>query len=240
MLIAETRGKSLSSVQNREDYLTSGVFGHLQYMPPNIFWPSLLTRAAAYNGQHNLRSYLQHEELDVAKYESLDIDFWPRKAKIGEPDMIMQFRGKGMRTLRIVVEVKLWSRKSGRGKQDQLARYFKLLKQGDRNMITLFVYLTPEKARCQADLDDTFAQNPRLKDLQDRVFHLCWYDLAEIAEKEARQQSRPYDMILEDVARFLQRRELGKYVGLAPTDTRTSLKLEEASTGSFVISIFPW
>ena len=114
MLVAETRGKSLSSIQNREDYLTSAVFGHLRYLPPSVFWPSLLRRAESCGDGSSLEEYASDKNLGIARYDSLNIDFWRRQGPIGEPDMILEFRGKQRRTLRIVTEVKLWSGKSNK------------------------------------------------------------------------------------------------------------------------------
>jgi hypothetical protein len=57
MLIAETRGKSAAEVQNNEDYLTSAVFGHLRYVPPNAFWRELFAQARQSTSE--IRSFVQ-------------------------------------------------------------------------------------------------------------------------------------------------------------------------------------
>ena len=78
MLVSEVRGgRSLKSAKNLEDYLTSAVFGHLRYLPPKCFWPSLFERAESSGDSSNLRHFLKASALDVARYESLDVDFWP-------------------------------------------------------------------------------------------------------------------------------------------------------------------
>jgi hypothetical protein len=45
MLVAEIHGKRVHEVQDREDYLTSAVFGHLRYIQPGLFWACLFGRA---------------------------------------------------------------------------------------------------------------------------------------------------------------------------------------------------
>jgi len=251
MLVCEVRGgRTLRSKGLQEDYLTSAVFGHLRYLPPECFWPSLFGKAEACDDSGSLHDLLVNEGLNVARYESLTVDFWPWKGKrIGRPDLIMKFKGSNMRTLRIVMEVKLQSRKSrkGRGKRrDQLADYCKLLKTP--KMLSTFIYLTPRDDWCQEDLDDTFKNRPGLAKCRNRIFRLHWYDLAAVAKAEKRKARHPYGMILSDISQFLQRRELDHAVGRkaktptprAKAKVRVKAGTPVDSQSAFVIDVVSW
>ena len=242
MLIAEHHGKGLPAVQNREDYLTSdyltsAVSGRLRYLPPNKYWPTIAKRAVAYSGGHSLSEYLVHKSVEIKKYDALDITFWPRRARSGEPDIILNFRGSDIPSLRIVIEVMLWSGKSGKGENDQLARYFALIKGRRKNALSAFVYLTPDPDWCPSDLKDTFQQHPHLTDFGRRVFYMCWYDFAEIARTESARPPSPYKMILNDVGRYLDHRPLGRCVETVPDDGSSGMEIVDRDSGSFTITV---
>jgi hypothetical protein len=45
MLMAEIHGHVVREAEGSEDYLTSTVFGHLRYLPPDVFWEDFFSKA---------------------------------------------------------------------------------------------------------------------------------------------------------------------------------------------------
>lgn len=131
MLLAEIHGHILREAEGNEDYLTSAVFGHLRYIPPGIFWEEFfrLAKALPIGGEEKpLSEYLADRGSRISEFSTLEIHFWPSHPKFGQPDMLLCFGKEGSHPIVILVEVKLWSEKSGIGKDDQLARYLRILK----------------------------------------------------------------------------------------------------------------
>jgi hypothetical protein len=99
MLLAEIHGKSLASVPDNEDYLTSTVFGHLRYLPPSVFWPELFAKVRGLpdaNGREpSLADFLARSGISPARSDSLTVRFWPAHSRYGEPDLLLQFTGGG-------------------------------------------------------------------------------------------------------------------------------------------------
>ena len=130
MIEAELRGKVSSDLQYVEDLLTSAVFGLLQYVPPSIFWPVVLTRAESCKGKPFVE---RCKELGahIPNYEKVDVNFWPVHQGFGQPDLLLVFSGGNQLSLCFIIEAKLWASKSGREQQDQLNRYLAALKDSE-------------------------------------------------------------------------------------------------------------
>jgi len=108
VLVAETKGKICPGAQNHEDSLTSAVFGHLRYLPPQVFWPDLAEAAVNLSGT----CLGDRLPLPIAEYRTLQTIFWPPTPH-GEPDLALIFEAPDKAPLLLVCEIKLWAGKSG-------------------------------------------------------------------------------------------------------------------------------
>ena len=135
MLLAEINGKSCPEVEGIEDLITSAVFGHLRLVAPPIFWKELFRRARTVApGSKSLQSVLQSHDLDVDRYNRVDVQFWKYFANYGEPDLLVRFESPESPPFMVLIEVKLNSGKSSVGEYDQLATYLRLLR--DESLLT--------------------------------------------------------------------------------------------------------
>jgi len=216
MLLAETHGKGRSEVEDDEDLLTSTVFGHLRYVPPPVFWGRFLAMAKGTGGRP-LAEALRLSEGGFAAYRQLIVDFWPRSLNNWEPDLILRFMGDGLPVVILVVEVKLWSGKSGEGEDDQLGRYLLLLDQIEKDCgsgilaRTALIYLTPRDA-C-AEIERTLQAVQDRSRYEGRLFRLQWQDVLAAAKAVMDGASEPAKTILQDVAAFLHGRRLEYFEG---------------------------
>ena len=223
MLVAEIHGKIVPQALNDEDFLTSAIFGHLRYVPPSVFWTELFKCAKSLpdeNGQErSLTEVIMRNRCEVKESTSLQAHFWSRHPTLGEPDLLLCFRGEGP-PLIILVEVKLWSGKSGT--DDQLARYLNILDDlsalrpqlslGLEDARRYLVYLTPRESlrEVQESVDSIRVGKDEARS---RVFRLQWQDVAEVARATTSTTVPPYRTILDDVARFLHIRGLEHFKG---------------------------
>jgi hypothetical protein len=185
VLLAEIHGKSVPEARDAEDYLTSAVFGHLRYVPPHVFWPELFAAAGL---------------VLPAGATLLGVKFWDRVGG-DEPDLILTFEYADSPPLVVVVEVKLWSGKSGTGEDDQLVKYLR----GVPNAV--LVYLTPRDPLAE------LRESVRSGGDAHRLYGLRWQTLHDIARRTADTAPPPCDLILRDVARFLRRMGLSGFDG---------------------------
>ena len=188
MLLAEIHGKSVAEARDAEDYLTSAVFGHLRYIPPAVFWPELFAAALAVD-KRPLSQFLP------AGGTHLNVQFWPRTECGDEPDLILTLTYPDGTTAELVIEVKLWSGKSGTDERDQLIRYLR----GVPNAV--LIYLTPGNP--MAEIADSLGTTIARPGDAHRLFGLRWQSLQDIARQSAATAPPPYDRILSDVAEFL-------------------------------------
>jgi hypothetical protein len=121
----------------------------------------------------------------------------------------------------VLVEVKLWSEKSGTGDRDQLVRYLRVLEDLDAVKVQVpaqadcyLVYLTPRESL--AEVEDSAAHlDARARG---RLFRLQWQDVLEAAEAAWRGSPEPACTILADVARFLRELGLEHFKGMSRLD----------------------
>lgn len=57
--------------------------------------------------ERDLTSLAARAQRDPGRYERLDVHFWPRHARYGEPDLLLCFSGGGQAPLAVLLEVKL-------------------------------------------------------------------------------------------------------------------------------------
>jgi hypothetical protein len=141
------------------------------------------------------------------------VSFWPSYKDYGEPDLLLRFSGSGVRSLLLIVEVKLNSYKSGSGSNDQLRRYYDLLQDKAAlgslladDPITALVYLTE---RYSADeLRDSVECSKQVLASR-RMFSLQWQDVLEAAEERG-----PFEgSLLWEVLQFLKGRGFERFRG---------------------------
>jgi len=221
MIEAELRGKVLrGQLQDDEDFLTSAVFGLLQYVPPSIFWTEVLTRAKSCEGKPFVE---RCKELGahIANYEKMDVYFWPVHQTFGEPDLLFVFSGGDQPPLCYIIEAKLWSNKSGREEQDQLNRYLAVLKDsrwldkvtGFRGRVALpgLIYLTPRAS--WVELYDSIKHAPDHPIAESSLFLLQWQDILEVARQVSPQAGKLGQAMLTRIADFLGHRGLAYFRG---------------------------
>jgi len=245
MLLAEIHGHILREAEGNEDYLTSTVFGHLRYLSPAVFWEEFFSLAKALpieGKEKSLTEYLTDRGSRISEFSTLEIHFWPSHPEFGRPDMLLCFRKEGSRPIVVLVEVKLWSEKSGVGKDDQLARYLRILNDLSalnpnlpRDPIAALVYLTPRESL--EEILSTLAScggepvNGRL------LFRLQWQDVLVAANRALSGADRLSELILHNVSLFLRRRGLEYFNGFAEEPDLPTLGTEEGffygSKGSF-------
>ena len=202
MLVAALRGKSVPDFDNVEDCLTSIVFEHLRYLPPNIFWPELFRYSLSLQNQ-SLGTYFRDSSIDLLAYDHLSLDFWPRLEGGNEPDLILRFTGLNTKPLLLVIEVKLWSGKSGVGEDDQLVRYMAAAQHLAHKEGALFagvIYLSPVNSVEEVGTSWAIA---KVRGLDAPLWRLQWQDVL-AALRTTRCETQPYKMVIEDVARFLE------------------------------------
>ncbi|MGA2078817.1 MAG: hypothetical protein ABSH52_35470 [Terriglobia bacterium] len=236
MLIADIHGHSLAEAQNNEDYLTSAVFGHLRYIPPEYFWERLLSRARGLPDRQDLKSldeFIRTSGHRLSEYLSLQVLFWPAHRRRGEPDLILSFTGIGLRPITIVVEVKLWSGKSG-GDEDQLVRYLQILDELKdfcesklpEGSLGALVYLTPRESTEEIVESLKSSRNPDIDGR--RVFRLQWQDFIGACDETLPTGDSHTDMILQDVRSFLKARGLEYFTGFRRIATLPDLRVKKA------------
>ena len=97
VLLAEIHGKTVQVARDNEDYVTSAVFGHLRYVPPQIFWDALFGRANGLPGsdgrEPTLGRVLAGRGYSPTRYATVRAQFWQRYPKLGEPDVLLVFAG---------------------------------------------------------------------------------------------------------------------------------------------------
>jgi hypothetical protein len=216
MLVAEKHGKVLAEAQNHEDYLTSSVFGHLRYVPPQEFWDALFGRAIASTPEET--QFTKVIPNAINEYEKLEAMFWRMSQKHGEPDLILRFSRDDMPSLIVIIEVKLSSDKSGVGENDQLVKYMRLLDElpsidikTNPDDLRFLIYLTPRNSL--NEINDSLNSCECPSEFRDRILRLQWQDVLEVARSESKRCSEPSATILSDVADFLCKRGLEYFDG---------------------------
>lgn len=220
MLEAELRGKMPEEVADNEDLLTSAAFGLLKYVPPSVFWPAMLNRAKSRSGM-SFTTKLKLSGVQINSYDKITLHFWPGHARHGQPDILIVLQGGGQLPLFFIIEVKLWSQKSGHGLKDQLSQYLQALDDfqwlrdksqlGEPFLTSGVIYLTPRVAWDEIDESIECAGNPQRA--KNDLFNLQWQDVSETARSLSSSVREPYDGMLMDVARLLEYKGLQHFYG---------------------------
>jgi hypothetical protein len=233
LLIAEIHGKICPEILGNEDFITSAVFGHLRPVEPNPFWASLLSKAVNTNSPRTrLTEEIQRAGISFSSYTDLTVRFWQDCTPYGEPDVILHFSGTAVRSLIVLVEVKLDSAKSSEGLgDDQLARYLRFLDDAKfdtawdaAKSLKFVVYLT--RAFATQEIEESVSCST-CEDARRRIFGLEWNDILETADA-----GRSQNVLLAEVADFLRRRGLTRFGGF------DGLSEEPKGGGSFYKSMY--
>ncbi len=235
MLLAEIHGHVLETAQQDENHLTSTIFGHLRYIPPQVFWEELFAEAKGWPDESSLSRILSDRGVKITDYSSLRIYFWPYHPDFGEPDLILCFSGRDLQSLLVLIEVKLYSGKSGTGEDDQLVKYAKLLNEPHRlntddplpkGALTALIYLTTresiEEIRNSVSLVDSMPSNFL------GMFRSKWQDLLVAARRAAPSALGVPRTVLQDVQHFLERRGLEYFSGFQEDPSLSVLDAQDA------------
>ena len=214
MLEAEIKGK-LPEVQNREDVLTSNVFGLLKFVRNNIPILSILNRAKSHCG----RKFRECINVKLEDYEVKEYSFWERLGVYGEPDLIIKFERKdGVGgELSLCVEVKYYSVKSGEGEDDQLRRYFQgMITNFNESRFLGIIYLT--KYPSSEELKDSLKciKDKRLGEATNKLFQLRWFEVTSALEECILKLQDDYDKdIVKDIVGYLKHKNFVEFTGFA-------------------------
>lgn len=236
MFEAEFSGK-LPEISNREDYLTSCIFGALKYLAPSdVFYP-FISRAYNYFSKQTLTEHLATLGIELSDFTSMKTLFWPYSSTFGEPDLMFILEG-AVRRVVIGMEVKFFSGKHGKGENDQLVRYFQALSvQENRHYFSVddikncsdelvaFIYLTQFEAEREIEQSLQILRAQGIN-AQDKFFHLKWQQLLGVVNSIAISQERSYKKaICEDIIRLLRLKNLVPFTGFSHLPDELSINL---------------
>ncbi|WP_409271464.1 hypothetical protein V1499_18410 [Neobacillus sp. SCS-31] len=225
MLKAFVHGKVPSELENREDILTSNVFGTLNYLSNGSLICSLLRNSLNVNNQ---TLHIEGENPQVRMW------FWPRLER-SEPDLLLSLKTDSQSYL-FLIEVKYFSGKSGEDPAeleaennlnqkfyDQLAREYWDLHSGSlyekigteyKTAKKVLIYLTLNHVFPKQDIENSLRtirrekaefRNPELYWLSWLTFHnelSVWSPSSEGDSK-----------IKEDLLRYLERKGIKSFRG---------------------------
>lgn len=247
LLLADIHGHALTAAKDDENYLTSAVFGHLRYIRPKYFWQRLFSFARGLPEaptRQSLADFISRGGDSVSEYEFLNVFFWPRHLRYGEPDLLFSFTGYGLRPVVLIVEVKLQSGKSGDA-EDQLVRYLRSLDELEgfsglnlpHDSLRALLYLTPRESL--AEIRDSLKSSPDPCRDQNRIFRLQWQDFIPACDGSLPTGQPQIDMILRNVRQFLSSRQLEYFAGFLQVATPPGLQAREAAFSTFLFRLDP-
>lgn len=219
MLKALIQGKLSSEQENSEDLLTSGVLGLLSYLPPDQGLLPFLSLSRFEDGATN--SLFESSGLHVT-----GMNFWPlaflEETGWTEPDVLIEVLNADGQWHIILVEVKLWSDKSGRPDfettkvRDQLAREWMILVNLCRAKKTTphFIFITSDLAYPREDVREANMElSIKAASCVDKFpFRCCWLPWFLVVET-FRTSTSP---ALRDIAAACDRLDLGRFAGITP------------------------
>lgn len=229
MIFAELRGKLGPNAANAddrsEDLLTSTVFGLLRYISPNEGLLAILRKAKRLELCGNSLAALHREAwLDTPRVDSFNIEFWPTIGERSEPDILIRLKDSaGVLVHLILIEVKLWSPKSGGpvetdddteegarqivGDSDQLVKYWRGLQRIKGDAAASLVYLTPHITPPFSELKESIELCPEM-----HIEYLSWADVW-LALRECNAMN--HQLVNDDLLHLLRHKGLSYFEGFS-------------------------
>jgi hypothetical protein len=227
MIQAELCGK-LPSFENREDVLTSNVFGLLKYLPPKKSIIKILAQTKDYSKKrYSISANLKAQGINIDLYDQTDYYFWKYSPKYGEPDLILIFKSslKKLVPLMLCIEVKYLSNKSRKGEYDQLKDYClsledvysrKTYKTTDiaefDGLFIGIIYLTYFSQYSSAIESLEGLRTHGYGNYQSKLYELRWNEITKIL-KEYKSNSKYERMIVDDIVRLLTKKNFIDFIG---------------------------
>jgi hypothetical protein len=219
MLQALLRGKLSPEQENMEDILTSGVFGLLEYIPPENGLVPFLRLAQFCDGINAGADFLTPD------LKILEIEFWRTfvNESVGstEPDVVIRARDGNGHSHIILIEVKLWSSKSSRPNPrepyvtDQLAREWCVLVGlcREANASPHLYYLTADRHYPHGEIKESANEYSQKRPVLAGAFpfRCAWLSWLQIAE-EFRESTEP---VLRDISRACLKLDLTPFQGFS-------------------------
>ncbi|RDU37089.1 hypothetical protein DRW41_10410 [Neobacillus piezotolerans] len=229
MLKAFVHGKVPSELENREDILTSNVFGTLNYLSNGSLICSLLRNSLNVNNQ---TLHIEGENPHVRMW------FWPRLER-SEPDLLLSLKTDSQ-TYLFLIEVKYFSGKSGEDPEgieaenilnqkfyDQLAREYWDLHSGSlyekigteyKTAKKALIYLTLNHVFPKKDIENSLRTIREKTDFQNpKLYWLSWltfHNEMSVWSPSSGGDSR----IKEDLLRYLERKGIKSFGGFQLVD----------------------
>lgn len=229
MFEADIAGK-LPELADREDYLTSCVFGALKYLPPNKGLLPVLAAAKNHRLGISLGEYCQREDMQLTAISEAQLIFWPRcsEPRPSEPDLVVILRG-GPRSFILPIEVKYFAGKHGEQEDDQLMRYYCALetrrgrescssdaiRQFSGELLAL-IYVTQLGAAHEIEATLGQMESRGMTEAEQRIFHLKWQDVYGVVQQQSRiERDALRRSVLLDIARLLKHKHLTPFTGFS-------------------------
>lgn len=205
MIHAELKNKLPREILNREDFLTSLVFGLLKYSHMRPILKEYLAKAILVS--ENTKSFSGSEALEDLFQHPFDVVFWERDTEYGEPDILLVGRDAVF-----VIEVKLGAEISG---ESQLRRYHTILQHRHKDKRHKYIiYLTADISCPELGANVT-------KGLENVLWWLSWYDLTSILGSHLQENDIRAE-ISQDLFNVLTRRQLSYFMGFSETPEDSS------------------
>lgn len=213
MIESTLNGKSSLEIFDNEDFLTSTIFGFLEYFSPAELW-NLIFKYAVNIHKENIKDILIDEGLNSINNYKVKLYYWEYFDSYGEPDIVLElYSNEEKKKFLIIIEVKLWSPKSNSNEGDQLIRYLRLFNDHKfrermysssmENIIIGLIYLTPRNSLREIK-ESIISSKNNIEDSK-KLFALRWQEIYDILINI---DSESY--IYEKLAKFI-----GK-IGLTP------------------------
>lgn len=232
LIHAELRGKLGSDAsrahERSEDLLTSAMFGRLRYLRPEIgLFPIIAAARQVEISDSHLSVKRRRDWISLDQVCSYDVEFWPRLGGRAEPDILVRLNcANGVVLHTIIIEVKLWSPKSGpKGgedadvevddesepvtlhERDQLAKYWHCLQKMRGEAMASIIYLTSHATPPETELRESLLHCSNM-----RLGWLSWSEVWRVLKGIPGESCGP---VVEDLLRLLEHKGLSHFRGFA-------------------------
>lgn len=220
MFVAQIHHKLTRQEEDKEDLLTSNVFGLWRYLRPPVGLTQFLNTAKGINGEY---FYIPSE------IEINELQFWPSmqeaNAKGAEADVLMQLSSSNQRKWLILIESKYLSGKSSLADDtieqpnDQLAREMHNLRiMASRKGISEYavIYVTADTLIPSTDILEAVEEltSKTGKGDQERFYWTTWRHIPDIISSIKSQCEGPSAVLLGDLGVILEQMGLTFFRGI--------------------------